>query len=143
MKKDVPFIWDQACQNGLDSLKRYLLNPPVLGAPIVGKPLILYVVAQQESLGALLAQENDERKEKALYYLSRRLTVTELKYSPIEKTCLALVFAAQELRYYFLAHAVHLVARVPIKYIMSKPVLSGRLARWSILFNEFEIIYVP
>ncbi|XP_059630474.1 uncharacterized protein LOC132273531 [Cornus florida] len=26
---------------------------------------------------------------------------------------------------------------------MSRPVLSGRLARWLILFNEFEILYVP
>ncbi|XP_059650656.1 uncharacterized protein LOC132296473 [Cornus florida] len=31
----------------------------------------------------------------------------------------------------------------PLKYVMSRPVLSGRLARWSILFNEFEILYVP
>ena len=64
----------------------------MLGAPTPGKPLVLYVAAQEESLGALLAQENEEHKEKALYYLSRRLTPTELKYSPIEKTCLALVF---------------------------------------------------
>ena len=137
-------MWDQACQNALDNIKKYLLNSLVLGAPTPGKPLILYVAAQEESLGALLAQENEEHKEKSLYYLSSRLTLTELKYSPIEKTCLALVFASQKLRHYFLAHTIHLVARAdPIKYVMSKPVLSGRLARWSILFNEFEIIYVP
>ena len=70
MKKDVHFEWDEACSNAFASIKGYLLNPPILGAPILGKPLVLYIAAQEESLGALMAQENEERKERALYYLS-------------------------------------------------------------------------
>ncbi|GAA0153193.1 hypothetical protein LIER_11494 [Lithospermum erythrorhizon] len=46
--------------------------------------------AQEQSVGALLAQENEDGKENALYYLSRRMTPNELNYSPIEKLCLAL-----------------------------------------------------
>jgi hypothetical protein len=34
MTKGVPFHWDEQCQNALDSLKKYLLNPPVLPASI-------------------------------------------------------------------------------------------------------------
>ncbi|GAA0151189.1 hypothetical protein LIER_37241 [Lithospermum erythrorhizon] len=56
------------------------------------EPLILYVVAQELSVGALLAQENEEGKENALYYLSGQMTPNKLNYSPIEKLCLALVF---------------------------------------------------
>ena len=37
---------------------------------MLGKPLVLYIVAQEQSLGAFLAQKNEEKKEKALYYLS-------------------------------------------------------------------------
>ena len=85
MKKDTNFEWDEAYKNEFESIKRYLLNPPVLGVPIPGKPLILYIVAQEQSLGALLAQKNEAKKEKALYYLSRKLTGVELKYSPIQK----------------------------------------------------------
>lgn len=70
MKKDTPFIWDQACQNAFDSIKAYLLKPPILMAPIKGKPLILYIAALERSLGAMLAQENEDGKENALYYLS-------------------------------------------------------------------------
>ena len=69
MKKDVLFVWDEACHDAFESIKKYLANPPILGAPMVGKPLILYVTAQECSLGALLAQENEENKEKTLYYL--------------------------------------------------------------------------
>ena len=83
MKKDVPFVWDKACHNAFDSIKKYLANPPILGALMAGKPLILYIVVQECSLGALLAQENEENKENALYYLSRTLARPELNYSPI------------------------------------------------------------
>ena len=69
MKKDVHFEWDEACSSAFECIKRYLLNPPVLGDPIPGKPLVLYITEQEKSLGALMAQENEKGKERALYYL--------------------------------------------------------------------------
>ena len=83
MKKGAPFNWDQTCSKAFKSIKPYLAKPPVLAAPIPGKPLILYIAAQERSVGALLAQENSEGKENALYYLSRTMTPNELNYSPI------------------------------------------------------------
>ena len=67
----------------------------------------------------------------------------EINYSLIEKICLALVFALQKLRHYFQIHTVHLIPKVNlVKYTMTKTVLSDRLTKWSILLQEFEIIYV-
>ncbi|KAM1446641.1 hypothetical protein ACFXTO_005837 [Malus domestica] len=129
MKKDVPFVWDEACHNAFESIKKYLSSPPVLGAPVPGKPLILYMAAQESSVGALLAQENESQKERALYYLSRTLTGAELNYSPIEKMCLALVFAIQKLRHYMHAYTIHLVAKAdPIIYVPAKAVKGQALA---------------
>ncbi|XP_019172511.1 PREDICTED: uncharacterized protein LOC109167896 [Ipomoea nil] len=144
MKKSIPFIWDEACKNAFESIKSYLMKPPVLTAPVHGRPLILYISAQDCSVGALLAQENDKGKENALYYLSRMMTPNELKYSPIEKLCLALVFAIKKLKHYFESHTIRLVSKAnPVKYVMAKVVLSDRLARWYLLFQQFEVIYVP
>ncbi|KAI5349454.1 hypothetical protein L3X38_002341 [Prunus dulcis] len=114
MKKDVPFVWDEACHNAFESMKKYLSSSPLLGAPIPGKQLKLYIAAQERSIGALLAQENELHKEQALYHLSRTLTGPELNYTPIEKTCLALVFAIQKLRHYMQAFTVHLIARADL-----------------------------
>ena len=126
MKKDASFEWDESCQKAFQSIKNYLSSPPVLGAPIKGKPLILYIAAQERSLGAMCAQDGDDGKEVALYYLSRTLVGAEMNYSPIEKICLALVFVVQKLRHYMQAHTVHVVSKAdPIKYILSRPVLSG------------------
>ncbi|KAG9458863.1 hypothetical protein H6P81_003371 [Aristolochia fimbriata] len=144
MKKDTPFEWDESCRRAFQNIKDYLMKPPVLMAPTSGKPLLLYIAAQEKSLGALLAQNDDQRKERLLYYLSRTMVGAELNYSPIEKTCLALIFAIQKLRHYLLAHSTNLISRAdPLKFIMSRPVLSGRLAKWALLLSEFEINFIP
>ncbi|KAL0416050.1 UNVERIFIED_CONTAM: Transposon Tf2-12 polyprotein [Sesamum latifolium] len=118
MKKDIPFEWDEACDKAFKSIKFYLMKPPVLVAPVHGRTLIHYVAAQERSIGILLAHKNDEGKENALYYLSRTMTPNELKYSPIEKLCLALIFAIQKLKISQKAN--------PLNHETS----SDRLARW-------------
>ncbi|KAG9458869.1 hypothetical protein H6P81_003377 [Aristolochia fimbriata] len=144
LKKDTPFEWDDSCRNAFNNITAYLTKPLVLVAPIVDRPLLLYIAAQEKSVGALLAQCDENNKERSLYYLSRALVGAELNYSPIEKTCLALIFAIQKLRHYLLAHSTNLISRAdPLKYIMSWPILSGRLAKWALLLSEFEINFVP
>jgi len=126
MKKGAPFEWDESCRVTFEKIKKYLSNPPVLGAPIPKKPLIVYIEAQEKSLGAFCLQQNEEVKEIALYYLSRTLVVVELKYSPIKKICLSLIFAIQRLRHYIQAYTVQVISKTdPIKYILSRPILNG------------------
>jgi RNase H-like domain found in reverse transcriptase len=143
-KKDIPFKWDGECQRAFEEIKAYLLNPPVLAAPIPGKELILYTTALDGSLGALLAQENQDGNQNALYYLSRIMVGAEHGYSPIEKYYLALIFAVKKLRHYMLAHKIILISKVdPLKYLMTWPMLTGRLAKWAIILTEFDITYMP
>ncbi|KAL0539474.1 hypothetical protein IC582_023686 [Cucumis melo] len=143
MRKGETFVWDEACQNAFDSIKKYLLNPPILGASVPGELLILYIAAQERSLGALLAQEKEKGKERALYYLSRTLVGAEVNYSPIEKMCLALFFAINKLRHYMQAFTVHLVAKAdPIKHVLSRPIISGRLAKWAVILQQYDIVYI-
>ena len=77
MKKGVSFIWDKACYKAFEDIKEYLTKPPVLVAPTSGKSFLLYVKAMDHSLGALLAQKNDEGHEQAICYLSRTLIGAE------------------------------------------------------------------
>ncbi|KAL0405438.1 UNVERIFIED_CONTAM: Polyprotein P3 [Sesamum latifolium] len=144
MKKDIPFEWDESCDKAFKSIKSYFMKPSILVAPVHGRSLILYVAAQERSVGILLAQKNEEGKENALYYLSRTITPNELKYLPIEKLCLALIFAIQKLKHCFQFYSVHLVSKAnPLKYVMTKPVLSDRHARWYLQLPQFEIPYIP
>ncbi|XP_038885991.1 uncharacterized protein LOC120076296 [Benincasa hispida] len=77
-----------------------------------------------------------------------RLRKYQLRMNPsnarLEKTCLALFYAIDKLRHYKQAFTVHLIAKTdPIKYVLSRPVLSGRLAKWAIMLQQYDIVYVP
>jgi hypothetical protein len=144
LKSNEEFVWGQEQQQAFEAIKEYLATPPVLTPPKQGKPLKLYISATQESIGSLLAQDNSEGQEQAVFYLSRILSECECKYSIIEKLCLALYFSAFKLRHYMLAYVVCVIAQTDVvKYMLSRPILSGKLGKWSLSLVEFNLVYVP
>ena len=111
--------------------------------PTSGKPLKLYLVANGEAVGALIAQENQQGADQPIYYVSQIMKDSETRYSRAEKACLSLIYAAQRLRHYFLAHTVYLMTKShPIRLLLQCPILSGRLAQWLLQLSEFEIISI-
>ncbi|GJR26613.1 reverse transcriptase domain-containing protein [Tanacetum coccineum] len=61
----------------------------------------------------------------------------------MEKLVLSLVFAAKRLRRYFQAHPIAVITDQPIKQIMSRPDVAGRLQKWSVMLGEHNITYRP
>ena len=91
--------WDEKCQILFDKVKEYLTNVLVLVPPIPKRPLILYLTVHERSMGCVLRQHDETgRKEQAIYYLSKKFTNYESKYSSLEKMCYALAWAAQRFR---------------------------------------------
>jgi hypothetical protein len=84
LKDHEAFIWHEEHQKAFDAIKQYLTTPPVLIPPKEGKPLKLYISTTQESIGCLLAQDNEDGHEQAVFYLSRILNPTECRYSIVE-----------------------------------------------------------
>ena len=71
------------------------------------------------ALEELLAQHDDDGKERAKYYISRKLVGYDLNYTPMEKICLVVVFSTQKLCHYILDHTVRLISKIdPIKYML-------------------------
>ena len=106
-----------------------------------GKPLLLYLSIIGDAVRSILAQEDNDKNERAVY-LSKRFHDYKTRYTPIEKSCFALVWAMQKLRHIILPFQIWIVARMdPLKYLFEKPTLSGRLSRWLILLAEFNLKY--
>jgi hypothetical protein len=68
-----------------------LTRAPLLFPPDYSRDYFLYFVASEYTIGMVLVQENDVHNEHVIYYLSRSLTSTEIKYQHIEKLALATV----------------------------------------------------
>ncbi|KAM2151858.1 hypothetical protein ACFX1R_046265 [Malus domestica] len=144
LKDKEEFEWGPPHQEAFDKIKTYLASPLVLMPPQQGKPLKLYISASKKSIGSLLAQNNEGGKEQAIYYLSRILTKVETRYTLVEKLCLALYFTACELRHYMLPCHVHIIAKTDvINYMLSKPMLVGRIGKWILALSKFSFQYVP
>ena len=112
-------------------------------APILGRPLLLYLLVSYMALGRMLAQLNDSGKERAIYYLSKRMLEYECGYIMIERLCLALGWATKRLRHYVTEYSIISVSRLdPLRYLLDMPVLIGRLMRLLVLLTEFDIQYV-
>lgn len=143
LRKGVAYQWDNKCEEAFNKIKEYMLTPLVLMPPIPRNPLILYVSAIASTLGDLLSQHDENGTKRAIYYNSRTMVGHELNYSFIEKVCLAVVFASQKFRHYMLAHKIKLIAKIdPLKYLLSKAMLTGRMENWVMILSEYDIEYV-
>ena len=144
LKEVEEFKWEKQHHIAFDGIKGYLSKPLVLMPPLKGQPLKLYPSAAKESIGCLTAQNNVEGHEQAIYYLSRVLNSIETRYTPIEKLCLALYFACTKLRHYLIKSQVYLVSQTNLmKYMLSRPLITGRIRKWSLDLSEFTLDYFP
>ncbi|KAM1523465.1 hypothetical protein ACFX10_013487 [Malus domestica] len=95
-------------------------------------------------MGSLLAQNNEEGKEQVIYYLNRILIEVETRYTHMETLCLVLYFPAYKLRHYMLPCHINIIAKTDlIKYMLSKPILTGRIGKWILVLLEFSFQYAP
>ncbi|CAN6677549.1 unnamed protein product [Malus baccata var. baccata] len=74
LKDSDTFEWRAEHQEAFTQIKVSLTTPPVLVPSRQGRPLQLYISVAEESIGCLLAQDNDDRREQAIFYLSRNST---------------------------------------------------------------------
>ncbi|XP_070055880.1 uncharacterized protein [Nicotiana tomentosiformis] len=88
LKKDAATSWTEDFQKAFDKIKEYLSTPPVLVPPEPGRPLLLYLSVLDGAFGCVLGQHDETgRKEQAIYYLSKKFTPYEARYSLLERTC--------------------------------------------------------
>ena len=80
LRKNQPTVWNDDYQHAFEKIKECLLSPPVLVPPILGRPLLLYLSVSDMALGCMLAQLDDSGKERAIYYLSKRMLEYECGY---------------------------------------------------------------
>jgi hypothetical protein len=71
LKKDTPFIWDERAQESFDALKKALVSVPLLKSLDYSRDYLIYISTSEETIGMVLAQEDDELDEHVIYYLSR------------------------------------------------------------------------
>nr|KYP43921.1 Retrovirus-related Pol polyprotein from transposon 17.6 [Cajanus cajan] len=132
--------WTGQCEEAFKSFKVFLTTPPVHQRPDHYADLLLYLAVAESAISTIIVKE-DQKVQTPIYFISRVLQDTERWYQMIEKLALALVTAARRLRTYFQSHQVVVKTDYPIKQILRKPELAGRMIAWSVELSEFGIKY--
>ncbi|KAJ9541250.1 hypothetical protein OSB04_027756 [Centaurea solstitialis] len=142
LRKNQGFNWTEAHEKALQDLKQYMASPPLLTKPIEGESLQLYLAVSNNAVSAVLVREDDQQQH-PIYYISKSFLNAETRYTSMEKLLLGLVTTAKKLRHYFESHHIIVVTNYPLKTVLRKPELTGRLAKWSIYLSGFDLTYKP
>jgi len=128
LRKNKTFSWSEEHEAAFQDLKKYLSSAPLLAKPDPGETLSLYLSVTEHTISAVLAKDLDGQQH-PVYYVSKSLLDAEVRYPLLEKFVLALVMSATKLRPYFECHPICVRTNLPIKQVLRKPELSGRMSK--------------
>ena len=99
LRKWKGFQWDDKCEKAFQDLKEYLTQTPMLTAPDPDEDLFMYLSVSNHAVSAVLLK--DQEVQHPVYYISKTLVDTKMRYLPLEKLVLALVHTTRKLPHYF------------------------------------------
>ena len=139
LRHDQEFEWTEECDTSFDTLKRKLVEAPILRFPNWLTKFHVHIDASSLEIGAILTQPGDDEMDYPIVYSSKKLNKAEKNYSTTEREALGMVFALQKYRHYLLANLfIFYTDHQALKYLVNKPLHHGRICRWLLLFQEFE-----
>ena len=147
LKKEAAWEWTEERDAAFRSLKKSLVEAPVLALPDANKAFSVVCDASQFAIGCALMQADDDGVDRAISYQSRLLKKSELLWPVHDKELLAIKYALLKFR-------VHLLGPIPfvaytdhasLRTAINSPQLSPRMARWLTFFSEynFRVEYKP
>ena len=140
LQKNKKFDWNDKCETAFQTLKERLVTEPILSYPDFSKPFELYVDSSGVAIGMVLGQFQNGM-EKVIAYGGRSLSAAERNYSTTEQEALAVIAGIKHFHPYltgrqFIVHTDH----HSLKWLLGLKMSRGRLARWSLLIQQYDFI---
>nr|GEY08805.1 hypothetical protein [Tanacetum cinerariifolium] len=140
LEKETPFVFSKDCINAFETLKKKLIEAPILVVPDWNLPFELICDASDFAIGAVLGQRKTKHFQ-PIHYASKTMTEAQIYYTTMEKEMLAVVYAFEKFRpYLVLSKSIVYTDHSALKYLLSKKDSKPRLLRWDLLLQEFDII---
>lgn len=138
-KKKATWNWGNEENQAFNKLKQLLSSPPVLQQVQESAPFLLRTDASNYAIGAVLLQ-GEKDKEHPIEYASRLLIPAERNYSTTEREALAVVWAIQKFRGYVEGSEITILTdHQPLKWLFALKSPTGRLARWSLFLQSYNL----
>nr|GEY17902.1 reverse transcriptase domain-containing protein [Tanacetum cinerariifolium] len=137
LEKDTPFIFSQECVEAFQTLKRKLIEAPILIVLDWDMPFELMCDANDFAIGTVLGQRQDKHF-RPIHYASKTMTEAESNYITTEKEMLAVVYAFEKFQSYLIMNkSIVYTDDSALKYLFAMKDSKARLLRWVLLLQEF------
>lgn len=136
--------WTDECEAAFQALQESLSREPVPQVADPRKPFVLQTDASHLGLGALLSQKGDDQEEHSVEFASRQLLPREVRYSTVEKECLAIVWALNYFKIYLLGQQFVIETdHKPLSWLQKMKDNNSQLLKWTIQIQSyrFELRY--
>ncbi len=138
-----PVVWTEECEQAFKQIQTYLSSFPVLRLPDLNLPFVVRTDASSSGVGAVLLQVVDGTLH-PITYISRKLLEREMKYSTVERECLAIVWAIGKLsKYLWGKQFVLQTDHKPLTYLKMSNFRNARLTRWALSLQEYHFTVEP
>ena len=102
LRRTEHFEWTDAATAGLEEIKALLDSNPILAAPNIGEPMLLYITATHQVVSTVLVVEGEEDRhkfslQKQVYYVYIVLTPCKSRYPHYQKIAYAVFMASRKL----------------------------------------------
>jgi hypothetical protein len=135
LKKGVKFVWSEACEKALHTLRQHLTSAPVLVQPDNSKPFEVFCDASGTGLGCVLIQE-----VRVISYASRALRPHEIIYPTHDLELAAVVHALKIWKHYLMGNCCNIFTdHNSLKYIFTQSELNMRQQRWLELIKDYDL----
>ena len=137
--KKRPWYWDTVHQKAFDDVKTSIAKDVVLAYPDYSMEFEIYTDASSKQLGSVITQGN-----RPLAFFSRKLSITQQKYSVTELELLAIVETLKEFKGMLWGQRLKVYTDHKNLIQDALGLTSDRVYRWRLLLEEFgpEIVYI-
>ena len=140
ISKGSDWVWTQKHTEHFNAVKNAIADNAKLYLPDMNRPFTIRTDACDIGISAVLMQEDEKNVMRAVSFASRTLNKSERNYSTAHKECLAVIYGVKKYRMYieyspFVVETDHQA----LKWLMSQKEPTGRLARWALELQEYDI----
>lgn len=138
-KPSVKFQWTALENESFQKLKSLLVNPPILVHPDMNRKFIVTADASSYGVGGILSQLDDDGNERAVSYMSKKLTPAQSNYCATDLELLACITALNHFKPYLIGNKFKLITdHRPILYLLNMKNPSAKHYRYILQFQQFD-----
>jgi len=108
-------------------LKEYFSRPPIMSRPEMDKVMFAYLAVATHTISLVLICV-DYGMQKPIYYIRKSLHEAEVRYLPLEKAILVVVYGTRKLPHYFQSYTVVILTQLPLRSLLWSAHYTGRIA---------------